>query len=1564
MVFRGIFHSSLYGVRALTAAMLLLASGAFAQNPLHSTLLDFEDGNVGGAVPADLTNSSSGGATNSSLTNVVEEGSKRLQLTDPDGTYNGAVITIPNAITQAGYYLITADVKVDNPGGIRTFGMGVVAGGPVTTRISDVNAGYVMNLTGTGDGSKGYQTIGAAITVPAGGSFPQDLTLYFGSDISGNTFNGSAFDGNYSGAHRFGTTTWAAATSNAVYIDNIKRIGPGNFGEERHLWISLGDSYTNLAQLESQLVAAKANNFNCVDILARYRADAYYIPNRTDATYFNPEPLGTKVGGRNVTLTNDPLQYAIDRGHELGLKVYISFGTFMVSDLSTPYPANLPAGSIQYFYNGGSPRPMLATDPSAEGLWADPGRADVRNYTKSVLLDIVKNYDIDGVIFDRTRYPNSSYSYNPQALNEMGISGTPTPTDANFRTARRNVITGFLQDAYTAVTDLKPWVVVGTAPIAFADSFVDTYNGVMQYFPGWASATALNRNISFGVCDLYQPQFYRLWNTTGFEAPASNTRLMNKAQFGDVTNFSSDFGLSPGALGMVSPIFYHPNGADVNQSNANAQNVTDGRALSMSGFGFFAATRTLQDIALIRSPGASTAGVDIMGTPAEHPDYLMKADYDNVKPNPVSGFTASPQADGHVVLSWNAPAPAADGETAVHYLVYVGTAPNVRAHRANQVTVAAVTNTSLVVPVSFAGQYYYKIVPVDDYNNRGGAVEIGPISVTGEPAPPPEVIVDNPQATMAGTWTLATSAGDKFGADYRNKGVGTGAASLTFTGTLPVAGRYTVSEWHPAGTNRATNARHFVDHADGQATILVDQRANGGRWNPLGQFDFNAGPISAKIDDVFTGTVVMADAIKWSYVVQAPADPSGLSATAVSSSAIQLNWTDNSSTERNIIVSRSIAAGGSYSDIATLGINHTTYTDSGLTPDTTYYYQVRMVNSGGNSAASIEAAGTTLPLPPAAPSGIVASAASSSQIDVLWVDNSSNEDTFVVSRSSSSNGTYTDVGTVPANTATFASTGLSPATTYFFKVRAVNAGGVSALNGPASATTLPLPPAAPSGLVATAAGTSQINLTRTDNSSNEANFVVARSSTSGGPFTDIATLGANVTSYSNTGLTQNTTHFYVVRAVNAGGASPNSPQASATTQIAPPAAPSGLTATATSQSQINLTWTDNSSNESNFVVARATSSGGSYTDIATLSANVTSYSNTGLSPSTTYYYVVRATNAGGASVNSAQASATTQSGVPAAPINLAAAAFSYSRIDLTWSDSSTNEANFVVLRGTASGGPYTTIATLGANVTSYSNTGLTQNTTYYYVVRATNATGTSANSNQASAKTLGQVPGTPLNLVATWVGSSQANLTWSDNSGIEQNYVVTRSTTAGGPYTVIATLGANSTSYSNTGLAANTRYYYTVRATNAAGSSPNSNEVNVLTWPAEVIVDNSNAAFSASANWSTGTSAADKYGSNYRFRSTAAVSDAATWNYTAAQTRNYEVYAMWSQGSNRSTTAPYVVSRTGGTTTVNKNQQANGGSWQSLGVHSITAGANTVKLSCWTTTGFVVMADAVRIVPR
>jgi hypothetical protein len=96
-------------------------------------------------------------------------------------------------------------------------------------------------------------------------------------------------------------------------------------------------------------------------------------------------------------------------------------------------------------------------------------------------------------------------------------------------------------------------------------------------------------------------------------------------------------------------------------------------------------------------------------------------------------------------------------------------------------------------------------------------------------------------------------------------------------------------------------------------------------------------------------------------------------------------------------------------------------------------------------------------------------------------------------------------------------------------------------------------------------------------------------------------------------------------------------------QVCPPTAPSNLTATAISTSQINLSWKDNSTNEDGFNIERSLSSSGPWSQIATVGANIITYSNTGLNASTTYYYRVYAYNAGGYSAYLDIAYATTKS---------------------------------------------------------------------------------------------------------------------------------------------------------------------------------------------------------------------------------------------------------------------------------------------------------------------------------
>ncbi len=172
--------------------------------------------------------------------------------------------------------------------------------------------------------------------------------------------------------------------------------------------------------------------------------------------------------------------------------------------------------------------------------------------------------------------------------------------------------------------------------------------------------------------------------------------------------------------------------------------------------------------------------------------------------------------------------------------------------------------------------------------------------------------------------------------------------------------------------------------------------------------------------------------------------------------------------------------------------------------------------------------------------------------------------------------------------------------------------------------------------------------------------------------------------------------------------------------------------------------------------------------------------------------------------------------IPAAPTGLAATAGN-AQASLTWT-ASAGAMSYNVKRATTSGGPYSTVGS--PSTTSFTNTGLTNGTTYYYVVTAVNSAGESGNSNQASATPNLSIPTAPTGLAAT-AGNAQASLTWTASSGAT-SYNVKRSTTSGGPYSTVGS--PSTTSFTNTGLTNGTPYYYVVTAVNSAGESGNSSQ--------------------------------------------------------------------------------------------------------------------------------------------
>jgi chitodextrinase len=356
-------------------------------------------------------------------------------------------------------------------------------------------------------------------------------------------------------------------------------------------------------------------------------------------------------------------------------------------------------------------------------------------------------------------------------------------------------------------------------------------------------------------------------------------------------------------------------------------------------------------------------------------------------------------------------------------------------------------------------------------------------------------------------------------------------------------------------------------------------------------------------------------------------------------------------------------------------------------------------------------------------------------------------------------------------------------------------------------------PTTPAGLTASAASSSQVNLSWSASSDNVGvtGYRVYR----GGAL--LTTVGA-VTSTQNTGLSPSTTYSYTVQAIDAAGnASVQSAAASATTPAAadttPPSTPAGLTATAVSSSQISLSWT--ASTDDIGVTGYRVYRGGVL--LTTLGA-VTSLQNTGLSPSTSYSYTVQAIDAAGnASGQSAAASATTPAAPdttpPSTPAGLTATAVSSSQISLAWAASTDDigVTGYRVYRGGV------LLTTVGA-VTSLQNTGLSPSTTYSYTVQATDAAGNaSAQSAAVSATTLAAsdtaAPSVPTGLRGTAVSPTQINLSWRTST---DNVRVTGYTVYLNDAVLATTTG---TSFKHTGLTPLTTYSYRVSAFDAAGNS-------------------------------------------------------------------------------------------------------------------------------------------------
>jgi uncharacterized repeat protein (TIGR01451 family) len=514
---------------------------------------------------------------------------------------------------------------------------------------------------------------------------------------------------------------------------------------------------------------------------------------------------------------------------------------------------------------------------------------------------------------------------------------------------------------------------------------------------------------------------------------------------------------------------------------------------------------------------------------------------------------------------------------------------------------------------------------------------------------------------------------------------------------------------------------------------LVEQSTDGGTTystiasTPAGVTDYEVKGLSAATTYTFrVAPVGSIDTSTPSNAIQAATEtaiPSGVSANPTSSTTATLNWSDTPGEtgfavyEAPVVTSSGlstdgVATGGDFVQIGTVAAGVTTFNVTGLSPATPYQFAVRSINSAGVLSGMSQVATATTPTD--APPGTPVANASTNSIVISWND-VTGEAGFAVDRSLDGVDGWTQIGTTEAGVLSYTDTTIQSGITYYYRIRSLDSGGTSVPTSVIAAVTTI---SSPLNLVPVSTTTTATVLNWSD-VAGEDGFAVLESTDGGNTFSKIGITAAGVTTYPVTGLAAGATYQFAVEAFNSVPAASTPGNVVSVTTI--PAAPASVLATPLSASSASLTWND-VAGETGFTLQRSPDGAGGWSTIATLPAATLAYTDTTLSPGTSYFYRVSAINSGGTSAASTPASVLT---IPSAPV-ASLTGLSVSQSQVSWG-AVTGATQYIVQRSLDGSTNWTTAATATGSL-SATVSNLASSTKYYYRVAAVNASGSSSQS--------------------------------------------------------------------------------------------------------------------------------------------------------------------------------------------------------------------------------------------
>lgn len=368
-----------------------------------------------------------------------------------------------------------------------------------------------------------------------------------------------------------------------------------------------------------------------------------------------------------------------------------------------------------------------------------------------------------------------------------------------------------------------------------------------------------------------------------------------------------------------------------------------------------------------------------------------------------------------------------------------------------------------------------------------------------------------------------------------------------------------------------------------------------------------------------------------------PGAPQNVSVRKLTESIFNVKWDDTSSNVKGYEIWQKVGANGVYTKIADPAAADRNYNIPGLNPNGNYFFKMRSYNEYGYSPWSKEVnigggygSGNII-----APTNLTVTPLGTKKVRITWQDNSDNENYFQIERKQTWETNYLIVGSVPKNTTTFtdSSTSLQANWEYYYRVKAVSSANDSSWSVDAYVKTYPYDIVKPTSLIASNTDANTIVLTWSDNDWNETQTCIERRIGTGGSFAPYdSIMQADIKTYTDVNVTIGNTYYYRVRQ-----ARPLSDYTiySEYTNIAsavvtyPPNPPSGLYASySTITKQVQLNWTDNSDNETGFVIERRDEAFSSVfvplVPVPPIGPNVTGYFDGTTVSGRTYLYRVKA----------------------------------------------------------------------------------------------------------------------------------------------------------------------------------------------------------------------------------------------------------------------------------------------------------------------------------------------------